>query len=110
MILTVLLSLLLVLGGSADAQTLGQGLKHARELESRKDLEGALIAYRKLHARYPGRIDVLFKLADLLTRTGRHAESIDLLRARLVRSPRDFGARLRLGDALFASGGSEAAV
>ncbi len=97
---------LILLPGFLPAKVLGinDTLKRAAALEASGDLDNALGLYRALYAHYPRRVDILFRLQNLLSRMGQHDQVVPLLRARLKRVPRDITALLRLGDALYALG------
>ena len=93
----------------AFGETVSEILEKAKALESSGRLKRALEIYRSLHRGNPGRVDILYQLEGLLSKTGRRGEAIKLLRAHLSRNPQDIGAHFRLGDALFVEGDREKA-
>ena len=103
-ILCVAVVLLCVAPLRAEVREIQEELERGKSLEAAGEGEHAVEVYRALYARYPRRTDVLFRLESLLSRTGAHRESVELLEQHLSRSPRDVTARLRLGDARFSLG------
>lgn len=92
---------------------------HIRELDpdaeieleralTRRDYDAAVAELRRLGSLRKDRADIALRIADLLTRAGRRAESLEQLERALGRDPADAGARLALADARFARGERDA--
>ncbi len=106
---TWLLVALLAFSNPAAGEGLNQTLKRARDLESAGRLKASLDLYRMLYQKHPGRVDILYRLEGLLSKTGQRQEAITLLSRHLSRNPQNITAHFRLGDALFEEGKQEAA-
>ncbi|WP_437315293.1 hypothetical protein [Sorangium sp. So ce385] len=90
-----------------------RGLDPDAEIEleraiDRRDYAAAIRELQRLGAVRRDRKDIALRIADLLTRAGKRAESFEQLERALARSPDDADARLALADARFARGERDA--
>ncbi|AGP40502.1 hypothetical protein [Sorangium cellulosum] len=90
-----------------------RGLDPDAEIEleraiDRRDYAAAIQELKRLGAVRRDRKDIALRIADLLTRAGKRAESFEQLERALARSPDDADARLALADARFARGERDA--
>ncbi|WP_437607076.1 hypothetical protein WMF20_40280 [Sorangium sp. So ce834] len=90
-----------------------RGLDPDAEIEleraiDRRDYAAAIQELQRLGAVRRDRKDIALRIADLLTRAGKRAESFEQLERALARSPDDADARLALADARFARGERDA--
>ncbi|WP_438015792.1 hypothetical protein WMF18_33700 [Sorangium sp. So ce315] len=74
----------------------------------RRDYAAAIQELRRLGAVRRDRKDIALRIADLLTRAGQRAESLEQLERALAKAPDDADARLALADARFARGERDA--
>ncbi|MGK3999883.1 hypothetical protein [Sorangium sp. So ce1024] len=74
----------------------------------RRDYAAAIQELRRLGALRRDRKDIALRIADLLTRAGQRAESLEQLERALAKAPDDADARLALADARFARGERDA--
>ncbi len=102
-------SLLCIFLGMSAAQGQNKTQITLSSTEQPEDPEEVIRRYRALYRQHPRRTDILFQLSNLLSRTGHYDEAADLLKAHLKKIPGDVGARLRLGDVLFAQNNRQAA-
>ena len=74
----------------------------------RRDWGAAIAELKRLGDLRKDRKDIALRIADLLTRAGRKAESLEQLERAVAKEPSDGGARLALADARFARGERDA--
>ncbi|WP_437525641.1 hypothetical protein WME79_39165 [Sorangium sp. So ce726] len=74
----------------------------------RRDYAAAIKELQRLGSARKDRKDIAARIADLLTRAGKRAESFEQLERALAKSPDDADARLALADARFARGERDA--
>ncbi|AUX47029.1 hypothetical protein SOCE26_085400 [Sorangium cellulosum] len=115
-VLGALLRILDADGRVAEADKLAA---HIRELDpdaeieleraiDRRDYAAAIKELRRLGSARRDRKDIALRIADLLTRAGKRAESLEQLERALAKAPDDADARLALADARFARGERDA--
>ncbi|WP_437810199.1 hypothetical protein [Sorangium sp. So ce1078] len=90
-----------------------RGLDPDAEIEleraiDRRDYAAAIKELERLGSARRDRKDIAVRIADLLTRAGKRAESFEQLERALAKSPDDADARLALADARFARGERDA--